>query len=139
MIHIFKQSKFEGLEFCVRPPFCFLAIWDLNIKNPMHPATDSIHGQITILEPPHNKFPSLPLHCIGSHIQITYIQRRENVFGGHFVFWRFDTLILKIENVMRQIRIQHKKLILDPLHDKLYYKMPWGLLFCLFFKIGPWL
>ena len=49
-----------------------------------------IQEQIIILEPPHNKFSTLHMHCIGSHIQITYIQRRDNVRLAAILF--FDDL-----------------------------------------------
>ena len=49
-----------------------------------------IQEQITISEPPHSNFPSLHLHCIGLHIQITYIQKRENVRLAAILF--FDDL-----------------------------------------------
>ena len=47
--------------------------------------------------------------------------------------------MLKIDDVMRQIRIQHLKIILEPLLDKFYSKMPWGVLLRFFLTFGSWL
>ena len=78
-----------------------------------------------IWEPPHDKFYS--------------IQEPARVLWRPFCFGRFDTLILKIDDVMRQIRIQHLKIILESLLDKFYSKMPWGVLLRFFLKFGSWL
>ena len=57
-------------------------------------------------------------------------------FRWPFCFGRFDTLISKIENVMRQILIQHQKIILEPSLDKFYSKMPWQVKYS---ESAPWL
>ena len=113
-----------------------MAFWHININILRCHAADSD----SVIQNHLKTFPwQFLLNSYSLQWSTTQFQEPWRVFWRPFCFGRFDTLILKIDDVMRQIRIQHYKIILEPLLDKFYSKMPWGVLLCFFFKFGPWL